>query len=200
MAHARIGDYSTFIWQVITVSINSQTPNTLVPRPTKWSGAVRFFHWISLLFLIVTWAMITLHQNSDGSFYEMLHKSFGVSFLFWMIARVISRIISQSPLPLPMPTWQKRVSELSHLILYVLLFAMPLSGILMSWYGGRTIEIFGLFELPSILARDRAQARFFNDLHTDIIWPAILVFTGIHILAALQHQFVKKDNILSRIK
>ena len=117
-----------------------------------------------------------------------------------MIARVISRVISPTPADLPVAKWQRMVSHLTHLLLYVLLFAMPLSGILMTWYGGRSIDMFGLFDLPSILATDRGQARFFNNLHTDVIWPAILVFTAIHILGALQHQFIKKDNIMSRIK
>ncbi|WP_353511618.1 cytochrome b/b6 domain-containing protein [Psychrobacter sp. JCM 18903] len=43
-------------------------------------------------------------------------------------------------------------------------------------------------------------ARFYNDLHTDIIWPTIIAFTLIHIGAALYHQFVKKDNLIARIK
>ena len=169
-------------------------------KPIKWSAAVKVFHWGSVLLLIVVWAMITLHQSADGDTYLDLHKAFGVSLLFWMMARVISRVISPTPADLPMPKWQKAVTHLTHFLLYVLLFAMPISGILMSWYAGRSIDIFGLFELPSILATDRGQARFFNNLHTDIIWPSILVFTALHILGALQHQFIKKDNIFSRIK
>lgn len=179
---------------------NKANSQASLSKPTKWSGAVRLFHWGSAILLIITWAMVTLHQNSDGSAYIDYHKAFGVSVLFWMIARVISRIISQTPVAVHMPTWQKAISHLTHTALYVLLFAMPLSGILMSWYGGRSIDMFGLFELPTMLATDRPQARFFNNLHTEVIWPTLLVFTALHILGALQHQFVKKDNILSRMK
>lgn len=182
---------------------NSNDPNLIKepkPRPDKWSGAVRLFHWGSVILLIITWSMITIHENTEGSTFIGLHKAFGVSLLLWMIARVISRIISQSPLTLAMPTWQKSISHLTHIALYVLLFAMPLSGLLMSWYGGRSIDMFGLFELPPIVGSDRAQARFYNNLHTNIIWPAILIFTALHLLGFIQHQFIKKDNILSRIK
>lgn len=185
----------------MSITPNSPRANKAMPaKSTKWSKAVIVFHWGSALLLIVIWTMITLHQGAEGDTYLNLHKAFGVSLLLWMMARVISRIISPTPASLSMPKWQIAISHLSHLLLYVLLFAMPISGILMSWYAGRSIDMFGLFELPSILDTDRGQARFFNNLHTDIFWPAILVFTAIHILAALQHQFIIKDNIFSRIK
>lgn len=181
---------------------SSRRANTVTAvKSQKWSSAVKVFHWGSVLLLIVVWSMIALHKGaSEGETYLDLHRAFGVSLLFWMIARVISRIISPTPADLPMPKWQTAVSHLTHLVLYILLFAMPISGILMTWYGGRTIDMFGLFDLPSILAVDRGQARFFNNLHTDVIWPTLLVFTALHILGALQHQFIKKDNIMSRIK
>lgn len=186
----------------MSIAPNNRHANTVTAvKPNKWSSAVKIFHWGSVLLLIVVWGMITLHEGSSaGETYLDLHRAFGVSLLFWMIARVISRVISPTPADLPVAKWQRMVSHLTHLLLYVLLFAMPLSGILMTWYGGRSIDMFGLFDLPSILATDRGQARFFNNLHTDVIWPAILVFTAIHILGALQHQFIKKDNIMSRIK
>lgn len=180
--------------------IRPRANTAAVAKPTKWSPAVRIFHWGSVILLITVWAMITLHQNLEGDTFLDLHKAFGVSLLLWMIARVISRVISPTLPDLPMPKWQTMVSHLTHFVLYALLFAMPLSGILMTWYAGRSIDVFGLFELPSILATDRGQARFFNDLHTDIIWPSILVFTALHILGALQHQFIKKDNLISRMK
>ncbi|UNK05203.1 MULTISPECIES: cytochrome b [Psychrobacter] len=180
----------------MSVNTNAVTPL----RPTMWSRAVKLFHWGSALLLVITWAMITLHQNSDGNTFIDLHRSFGLSLLLWMIFRVIVRVISPTPAPVVMPKWQTALSHISHLVLYVLLFAMPLSGILMTWYGGRGIEVFGLFDLPSVLTTDRSQARFINELHTDVFWPALLAFTALHILAALQHQFIKKDNILARIK
>jgi len=43
-------------------------------------------------------------------------------------------------------------------------------------------------------------ARFYNNLHTDVIWQAIIAFTAVHISAALYHQFVKKDNLIARMK
>lgn len=166
----------------------------------KWSISSRIFHWISAVLLLVTWTMIFLYSNSDNSFYIGLHKAFGVSLLFWMIARVINRAITKAPPPVPMPRWQMLLAQLSHFALYALLIAMPIAGLLMSVYGGRPVDIFGLFQIPVFVTPDRSAARFYNDLHTDIIWPMIIAFTLIHISAALYHQFVKKDNLITRIK
>ena len=167
---------------------------------TKWSFASRFFHWISAILLLITWTMIFLYDNLDSNLYIGLHKAFGVSLLFWMIARVINRLFSKAPPAVVMPKWQMLLSQLSHFALYALLIAMPIAGLLMSLYGGRPVDIFGIFQIPVFVTPDRGLARLFNDWHTDIIWPMIIAFTVLHIGAALYHQFVKKDNLIARIK
>jgi len=172
-------------------------PNSNV---SKWSVSSRIFHWISALLLLITWAMMFLNNNFDNSLYIGLHKSFGVSLLFWMIARVINRVVTKAPPSIPMPKWQLLLSHLSHFGLYALLIAMPMVGLLMSVYGGRTVDVFGLFQIPVFVTPDRSLARFYNNLHTDVIWQAILAFTFVHISAALYHQFVKKDNLIARMK
>ncbi|SLJ85577.1 cytochrome b [Psychrobacter sp. DAB_AL43B] len=167
---------------------------------TKWSATSRLFHWISAILLLITWIMMLLYNNLDSKVYIGLHKAFGVSLLFWMIARVINRVFTKAPPPVAMPKWQMLLSKLSHFALYALLIAMPIAGLLMSIYGGRPVDIFGLFQIPVFVTPDRGLARLYNDWHTDIIWPMIIAFTLIHIGAALYHQFVKKDNLIGRIK
>ncbi|OXL25401.1 cytochrome b [Psychrobacter sp. DAB_AL32B] len=167
---------------------------------TKWSATSRLFHWISAILLLITWMMMLLYNNLDSKVYIGLHKAFGVSLLFWMIARVINRVFTKAPPPVVMPKWQMLLSQLSHFALYALLIAMPIAGLLMSIYGGRPVDIFGLFQIPVFVTPDRGLARLYNDWHTDIIWPMIIAFTLIHIGAALYHQFVKKDNLIGRIK
>lgn len=170
-----------------------------VTQVNKWSVMSRLFHWISALLLLITWGMILLYGNTDNSLYINLHKAFGVSLLFWMIARVIHRIFTKAPPAAVMPKWQVVISQVMHFVLYVLLIAMPITGLLMSVYGGRPIDVFGLFQIPVFVDIDRSAARFYNDLHTDIIWPMIIVFTIAHIAAALFHQYIKKDKLINRI-
>ena len=174
--------------------------NNINSNLTKWSATSRVFHWISAILLLITWAMMLLYTNLDSKVYIGLHKAFGVSLLFWMIARVINRVFTRAPPPAAMPKWQMLLSQLSHFALYALLIAMPIAGLLMSVYGGRPVDIFGLFQIPVFVTPDRGLARLYNDWHTDIIWPMIIAFTLMHIGAALYHQFVKKDNLMLRMK
>lgn len=173
--------------------------NEVQPSVQKWPVISRLLHWISALLLLMTWALILLYYNTDNSLYIDLHKAFGNSILFWMVARLINRILIKAPPPVPMPKWQVIISQLNHFALYALLIAMPIAGLLMSVYGGRPVNIFGLFEIPVFVTPDRSAARFYNDLHTNIIWPMIIAFTLAHIGAALYHQFIKKDNLIKRI-
>ena len=174
--------------------------NNISLKVKKWPVSSRIFHWISAILLLVTWLLMVLYQYTDTKTYISLHKAFGISVLCWMIARVINRIVTKAPPPVPMPKWQALISQLNHFALYALLIAMPIAGLLMSVYGGRAVDIFGLFQIPVFVTPDRSLARLYNDIHTDIIWPMIIAFTLLHIGAALYHQFVLKDKLINRMK
>ncbi|WP_201556464.1 cytochrome b [Psychrobacter sp. 72-O-c] len=174
--------------------------NNVNPNATKWPLSSRLFHWVSAILLLVTWILMLLYQNTDDKAYIGLHKAFGISILCWMIARVINRVFTKAPPAPPMPKWQRVISKLSHFGLYALLIAMPMAGLLMTVYGGRPVDIFGLFQIPVFVTPDRSAARFYNDVHTDIIWPMIIAFTLLHISAALYHQFILKDKLINRMK
>ena len=166
----------------------------------KWSASSRIFHWVSAVLLLVTWLLMLAYGYNESKVYIGLHKAFGMSVLFWMMARVINRLFTKAPPPLPMPKIQVIVSQLTHFILYALLIAMPIAGLLMSVYGGRPVDMFGLFEIPVFVTPNRSAARFYNDVHADILWPMIIVFTLAHIGAAFFHQWIKKDKLIDRMK
>ena len=165
----------------------------------KWPASSRLLHWFSALLLLITWGLILLYGNNESSLYINLHKAFGISVLFWTIARIVNRFFTDTPPSVPMPKWQSVLATLTHFLLYALLIAMPIAGLLMSVYGGRPVDMFGLFEIPVFVTPDRSAARFYNDLHTDIIWPMLIVFTLSHLGGALYHQFIKKDNLIKRM-
>ena len=166
----------------------------------KWSVSSRIFHWIIALLLVITSILMLLYGLDENKTYLSLHKAFGMSIVFWMIARVINRVMTKAPAPIPMPKIQMIVSQLTHFLLYALLIAMPIAGLLMSVYGGRPVDMFGLLEIPVFVTPSRSSARFYNDVHTDILWPMIVVFTLAHIGAAFFHQWIKKDKLIDRMK
>lgn len=177
-----------------------ERPQAIQPHGLyRWSLSSRIFHWISVVLLIVTWAMIELNDDVTDT-YLNLHKAFGLSVLFWTLARLINRAISQSPKDVPMPKWQTGVAHLTHWLLYGLLLAMPLSAWFATMMRGDAVSMFGVFDMPVFLAENRGLARTLIGLHKDVFWPALMVFTGLHVVGALYHQFVKKDDLLRRMR
>ena len=166
----------------------------------KWPVSSRIFHWISAILLLITWILIVVYQNTDQNLYINLHKAFGLSVLFWMIARAFNRLLIKVPAVVVMPPWQKKISQLTHLALYMILIAMPVAGLLTSVYGGHPVDMFGLFEIPVFVTPNRSTARFYENIHTGVIWPMIIAFTLLHIGAALYHQFILKDKLINRMK
>lgn len=161
----------------------------------KYSVAARAFHWIGALLLLATYALISIGEGNIG-----LHKAMGVSFLIWTLLRIANRMIGKSPAPVAMPAWQTLVSKLTHLALYVAMIVMPLSGLMMSMYAGRATSVFGLFEVPVLVTPSREMAGLLNEFHGDVIWTVLWVLIVAHVVAALYHQFVVKDNLLSRMR
>lgn len=166
----------------------------------KWSLAVRIFHWISVLLLIITWAMIELNDDASTDSYFDLHKAFGLSVLFWTLGRIISRVLTKAPFTIPMPKWQTGISHLTHAALYFLLLAMPLAGWLSIMYDGDAVNFFGLFTIPNFVGENSDMANWLEDAHKNWLWPLLLGFTGLHVVGALYHQFIQKDNLISRMR
>lgn len=161
----------------------------------KYSLMTRIFHWVGAVLIVGAWVLI-----EQGDEFIGLHKSLGASFLLWTLLRIINRCISKAPADVPMPKWQTIVAHLTHWSLYVVMLAMPISGVLMSMYGGRGVSVFGLIDIPVLVTPSREMARLFNDWHTGSVFYALVALVVAHVGAALYHQFILKDNIIARMK
>ena len=93
--------------------------------------------------------------------------------------------------------WQRQVAHLTHWGLYLLLIAVPLAGYIgISRFPA--LEVFGLFTLPALAAPDKDAAATAFLVHAWLAW-ALLVLLAMHVGAALQHHFIRKDNVLARM-
>lgn len=182
----------------MTSQTNNTSVNAPVATPKKYSIATRMFHHSSVIFIVALWALVEFEDSIAGAI--GIHKAIGAIFLFWVIARLINLVVRKKvPYTKPMPTWQTAIAHLVHMGLYVCMLAMPIVGILMSVYGGRAVDIFGIIQIPVFVSPDRDMARFFGNLHTDVLFPLLGVLVVAHVLGALYHQFVQKDGLLSRM-
>lgn len=170
----------------------------------NYGTVAKLFHWIIALLVItlltVGFIMINLPDNtpSRGSVYTV-HKLVGLTVLLIMLFRLAWTIINPKPvLPKKAPHWEKWAVYLVHGALYVVLLAMPLSGWVMSTAADHAPHLGNLsLPLPGIpisktLSENAEQA------HEILAW-VLIVLIIIHILAALKHYFVDKDNILQRM-
>lgn len=128
-----------------------------------------------------------------------LHKSFGLLLFALMLLRMVWRRLSPPPAGLPEHGRLTRLgSRLGHASLYLGLFALMISGYLISTADGRGIALFGLFEVPATLTGIPDQEDVAGLVHQYLAW-ALVIFAGIHALAALKHHFVDRDRTLLRM-
>jgi cytochrome b561 len=128
-----------------------------------------------------------------------MHKSFGVVLLLLILARLAWRLINVTPKdPEGLPAIQRLMAHAMHWVLYVLMFAQPLSGILMSQAAGYPVSAFGLLELPVLLDKDPSLAQFFRGAH-GTVWILLVVAVIGHAGAALHHNFIRKDDVLKKM-
>ena len=126
-----------------------------------------------------------------------LHKSVGVMLLLVWIGRVTWRWLNASPSMAGTPI-EKKAAHTVHVLLYLLMIALMLTGYLISTADGRAIEVFGLFDIPAMSISFENQEDIAGDIHWGIAW-SLMAMVALHALAAIKHQFVNKDGTLMKM-
>lgn len=161
-------------------------------------------HWI---FAIAVYAMFGLGlwmvtlSYYDGWYHQApeLHKSIGVLLMMGLVIRVIWRHISPPPAAPKTHSKFTRISAVAaHITLYALLFALLISGYLISTAEGKPISVFGIFDVPATLADAGSQADIAGLIHLWLAW-SVVILSVLHGLAALKHHFIDKDDTLKRM-
>ena len=168
----------------------------------RWGPVSQAFHWaIVALLLVMAYLGLTmtdLPTSAHKANVYALHKSIGLTVLALAALRLLWRLYAGRPRGLPMPRWQERVAALTHAALYLLLFAIPLSGWLINSTSGYPLRWFGLVRVPAIASRDAALNALAKDLHETLFW-ALAVVAALHAAAALWHHAVQRDATLARM-
>lgn len=176
---------------------------------SSYSTVSKTFHWIIALLILVNLLIAStgmeLKSEENATLFGLgkfawynIHKSLGVIILFLAILRIIWYIFNIKP-TLNANIYIRIAAKTVHLGLYFILIAFPLSGYLMSSFAGYPVSVFGLFTLPNLVGTNTDLARTFNFLHTEVIATIFFVLISAHILGALFHHFILKDNTLKKI-
>lgn len=128
-----------------------------------------------------------------------LHKSIGILLFAVMLLRLVWRLFSPAPAALASHGRLTRLaSRLGHGLLYLGLFGVMISGYLISTADGRGINVFGLFSVPATLTGIPQQEDIAGAIHEYLAW-GLVIFAGLHGLAALKHHFIDRDSTLLRM-
>lgn len=134
---------------------------------------------------------------SPRAFYFNLHKSIGITLLALIIIRVLWRITHQPPpLLASYKAVERKVATAAHHLLYLLMAAVPLSGLIMAIYSKYGVKWFGIDFIAGFDNKPVREA--FKEAH-EIIGILLLLVLAIHIIGALKHKFIDKDETMKRM-
>jgi len=149
------------------------------------------------LFNLGVYSVSFSEPTSLRTFYFNLHKSIGVTLLVLIAFRVYWRLTHAAPdYPATMQAWEKKLADAVQKIMYVLMVAMPVSGVLMATYSKFGIKWFGVTLIEGL--DNPALRDLFKEAH-EIIGMALLALIVLHIAAAIKHKLIDKDDIMQRM-
>jgi len=162
----------------------------------------RLFHWVMAIAIFAMFAlgvwMVTLdyyspYYNAAPNF----HRSLGILLLVALLIRWLWRTSSVKPLPVGLSAFERKAAHATHVGFYVLLLGLLISGYLISTPDGQPIDVFGWFDVPSII-QARGLESSAGNIHR-IIAYVVIGLAAVHTLAALKHHFVDQSQILNRM-
>ncbi|CDX19556.1 Cytochrome b561 [Mesorhizobium sp. ORS 3324] len=171
---------------------------------TAYTSTQKLLHWALFALVILLYALTygeEFYPRGDPAVDAIwrLHISFGLLLAALVLWRVVLRGVKGAPgLPAEMSPLERAAAKIGHFALYALLVAIPVLGILLTWFRGDALSFFGLFTVPAPFAPDRATARTIRGLH-ELCANGILIVAGVHALAALYHHFIRRDTVMARM-
>ena len=170
---------------------------------THWGLFSRLLHWftaVAVLFMLgLGFTMINMRLSPMKLEMFIVHKSIGMLLLVIICIRVVWRLLNPAPRPSShLSKSQRKLVFLGQLLMYVLLFAIPVSGWVINSASNFPLQWFGLFEIPPITNPSIAVEDYAKTVHFVLI--CILASVVImHVTAALHHHWIKRNDILKRM-
>ena len=186
---------------------------TAVNTRMRYGTVAMSLHWLIAAALVLNICLglyVADLPHGDPNQFPLLqfHKSVGLTVLVLSLTRLAWRLVNPvPPLPATMSPLLKGVAHGTHVLLYILIIAIPLSG--WAWVSASPLGLptvyFGLFHWPHIpFLADLSRAQKIalkpdvRAIHVYLAWSAI-VLVPLHVVGALYHQFIRRDDVLKRM-
>jgi cytochrome b561 len=170
----------------------------------KYSKIAILFHWLIALLIAANILLANLAEDlprAARAAYMSPHKAIGISILILTVGRILWRLTNRPPaLPDKVAGWQAKAGHSVHILFYVLMIAMPLTGWLMIGAKGKAapVDFFGLFTIDMAVGKNVMLADIGHEGH-EILAVPLIILIGLHVLGALKHQFIDKMPFIQRM-
>jgi cytochrome b561 len=173
------------------------------PTSGRYSPIAQTLHWLIALLIVVQFVLAKMAAHLPLGMRKLSllaeHKSIGMTVLVLALVRLGWRL-THTPPPLPgkMRRVERWLAKASHISFYLILFAMPLSGWLMSSAKNYSVSWFGAFTWPNLIGPNESAFDRLRTLH-HLMGSVLLAISSLHVLAALKHHFWNRDDVLVRM-
>lgn len=174
--------------------------SNLTFRPSRYSPVAQALHWATAILVLV--AFIFGPGGSEERVYaasrdfgRQIHETLGLSVFVLSLIRVLWRLVDVRPDPVPVAHWMGTVAKAVQGLLYLLLFAVPLTAVAGAWLEGHPLTLAAGIKIAPMLAESHAAGELVSEIHT-WLGDAILWVAGLHAVAALYHHFLLRDRVL----
>lgn len=172
------------------------------PSSARYTGMAMALHWLLAIAILASFSlglyMADLPLSPQRLKLFNWHKWAGVTILVLSAWRLLWRLTHRPPPDVPMPPWQRRAAHLTHRSLYLLFFAVPLVGWAYTSAAGFPVVLYGVLPLPDFVPVSKALAKAIKPWHAGLAW-CMAGLVAAHVAAALKHQVIDRDNLLSRM-
>lgn len=180
-----------------------ETVNVLT-RP-RYVRTVRQLHWWMALLIVAAYVLVEFHGSfpkgsAPRNAMMQGHYWSGIAIFLLVWWRISSRMRGGTPpVQPPLGKFTATLSKLMHLALYAFFIVMPILGFLTAAYDGKSVLIpFTEIALPMPVAADKELGHQLEEIH-ETIGTIFYWVIGLHVLAALWHHLIKRDNVLERM-
>jgi cytochrome b561 len=165
--------------------------------PFRYSTPVRWIHWLSVVLVAIAYLTgdAAEHARSFGGQWHILA---GLALLLLFVPRLLARVAGEHP-PAPAPGLQAWSARLVHLALLLFVVVQPLLGVLTVWAEGQPLPVpFTPWQLPPLLVLGEAWEETLEEAH-ELVGNVFYAVIALHALAALWHQYIRRDGVLRRM-
>jgi cytochrome b561 len=189
-------------------AMSPPNPAAMSMASPRYGGVAISLHWLLALVIVASFSVGVYMHDLPFSIARIklfnYHKWAGITILALSLLRLLWRLTHRPPALSPRqaavtPAWQQRAAKVSHALMYVLFFAVPLLGWAYSSAAGLSIVWFGVLPLPDFVPvnRDMANA-LLKPMHAYAAFTLGAVVL-VHVAASIKHQFIDRDNLMSRM-